>query len=153
MAFKKQPFLSGDCGHYSMMHALYLLGIDVPLKYCRKATGVGPIRAARPGKWGGVDEKQILKGLKNLGRTVMEIHVDNEDLFRAKIKQFLTQNLPIIIAVKNDRHWIVLSGIGEHEHYHWVDSKHKSGMALGVCDWEQLKKWINNPEYYGMVVS
>jgi hypothetical protein len=144
----------GTCARLALRHALLCLGVPTRERDITRAMRRGRLRT----RWFGSDESAILRGVRALGATPVEIRAETARDARAALHAQLRDGAPCILCVSNASgegwgHWAVLAG-RDAGRYVWIDSS--DDRVVGAWTWRSLDRWLvcrgEERPYYAIAV-
>lgn len=137
-----------SCGAAAILNALRSLGTRVRERSVRKLCGTDG---------DGTHEAGMLAGLGKLGCYSEVLETDRKKLALASLRKYLSTEMPVILAVDEDSHWVTLAGtLGDR--YVLVDSerteKNRKENGVYVLSVKELLKRWRKPDgtMYGIAV-
>lgn len=133
----------GMCAHYSLIHALTLLGITITEKDAIRLTGVSRSKAEDTG----TNEDKLIKAIRKAKCKPHPHTCHSQKKAKAHIDAFLKKGMPVIISTDNEYHWAVLAGKYQDQYY-WIDSADRK--LIGHWNWHDIAEWMeyHESEYY-----
>ena len=134
IGFNRQNYINGECGQYSLIHALLCLGIPISIKEAHERTVPKIISTIE-----GTDHTEIIKAIRYFGCEAREVTTKDEKGLRNQIDKFLKKGCPVIVCAEDYSHWSALSGYYGNE-YIWIDSANPD--LIGSSKWSEVKEWL-----------
>ncbi len=149
--YKRQSLFSGECGHYSMVHAFAKLGLHeyANLNHFRTLTGVGAAKAMVSG----IDADVILATLQTHSPMVKvtEHYFDNWATMLAELERLRNINGVMIVSVRDGAHWAVIGFDKDSALYTTIDSSWRRHEVVKHMTAAELLEWVAPvDEYYGI---
>lgn len=137
--YHQQYSFEGNCGQHALVHALGCLGIHISIGEAHRRTGVSRVRAM----FEGTDEHAIMQGIRKSGCKPLPHLVHGQDKARKIITRYLRQDVPVIILIDDQEHWMVLSSM-KGEKFRWIDSVDEG--LTGTSSWRTVAGWMGYGE-------
>ena len=138
--FKRQGFLSANCGQRALIHALLILGIQISEEKAYRVTGLSKVKVLLSG----TDDKNLIRGIRKCGCRALPHLFHDEEKTERKLRQYLGRGIPVIILINNARHWMVLSSVDSTGRIHWIDSSDRK--LFGRNAWRTVASWMGFEE-------
>ncbi len=146
--FNNQSIIAGNCAQRALVHSLLLLGIPISEKKAHKKTGVSFLNAMI----NGTSEKDLKKGIRRCRCFPFEHTFDEWKATKDQIDEYLGSGMPVIIAINDCKHWMVLAGSAGDDSYYWVDSS-DAGL-YGSDPAREVRNWMDcEGEFYFIAVK
>jgi len=106
MAILRRQRKQNDCGPTCFANTLNILGYDITIAQANKICGLGP---------SGTDSIDLTKAFNKFGFETKEREYRKEDKAWNWLKRDTNKGIPIILAVDEDSHWILVLRAGDNE--------------------------------------
>ena len=143
-----KQYLSGDCGHYAILHCLEAFGYNYSIGLLRRHSGVSWLDAALHG----MDGDQVVDTITSLGFIVRIIDGVNTAGFKQAMLENLGKGYKLIISVKDGKHWAAITDKEDKTRlcdqlFLCLDSKPKDWSSYEVWrDWSDIRKWLGKKD-------